>query len=166
MKDAVAFSDSVLATFAEAWPALVSLNLCCHTDRMTAWLDPPGEPEPDSQAVTLRALEKFARHCKSLETLRLPHLYVSPTDVVDPSAPLGQRLRALGICKASVADVGACALAIGSLFPHIQTQASMDETLCINSFTASLSGWSDVLLAVESIRAEEAAACAGKASMV
>lgn len=165
MKEAVEFSDSVLGAFAEAWPALVSLSLCCHTDRMMSLVDPPGEPEPDSQAVTLRALEKFAKHCKSLETLRLPHLYVSPTDVVDPSAPLGLRLHALGICKANVADVGACALAIGFLFPHIQTQASMDQTLCVNSFAASLSGWRDVLLAVESMRGEEAMAGAGKPSV-
>ncbi|EIW54378.1 uncharacterized protein TRAVEDRAFT_23469 [Trametes versicolor FP-101664 SS1] len=164
-KEAIGFSDAVLTAFAEAWPVLLSLSLCCHTDRTFTLFDPPSEGDPDPHAVTLRALAAFAQHCKSLDNLRLPLLYVPAGDIADPPATLGHPLRSLGICRARIADARACAVVVGRMFPGLEVGPSRDDTtFCINSFAPGTSEWLDVLPALESIRGEEEAAVAGQAS--
>ncbi|EIW54377.1 uncharacterized protein TRAVEDRAFT_66778 [Trametes versicolor FP-101664 SS1] len=167
------FSDSILAAFAEVWPALARLDICCHplpidADDPDLILDfpalaaPPLEPEPEFQSVTLRVLDAFAQHCSGLRTLRLPYLYLAaPGENSHPAQRPDHPLRELLICRCDIADgarVNDLAQAVENMFPHIHVGDSLKESLCYQTPSSSTSGWRDILLAVEERRKERSVA--------
>lgn len=171
MKGTFQLSDYVLATFAEAWPALVRLDICCHPFSLDDFEIPglppavglgfpalaapvPPPPVPELQLVTLRALAAFAQHCPGLRTLRLPHLYAAaPGDDLPSARRPNHPLRELSICRGSVADdahIKDLARAVESMFPHIDVRGSLKKSSCFQTPRSnSTSGWRGVLLAVE-----------------
>ncbi|OJT06471.1 hypothetical protein TRAPUB_2675 [Trametes pubescens] len=115
-------SDSVLEAFAEAWPALVSLEICFSTFRPYT---PGGLPRPHPASVTLRSFHALSRHCPHLQVLHIPHLYVPPEDcygsvnVDGAEHSPGHQLWKMAICRAFIVDAHACAQVLHHIFPHL-----------------------------------------------
>ncbi|KAL1938481.1 hypothetical protein VTO73DRAFT_11504 [Trametes versicolor] len=99
-------SDFVLEAFAEAWPALVSLEICFRAFRPYT----PGGP---------------SRHL-----LHIPHPYVPPEDCYGNSNvdcaehALDHKLWKLVVCRAFIVDPHTCALALHRIFPHLDVDHS------------------------------------------
>ncbi|OJT06485.1 hypothetical protein TRAPUB_2644 [Trametes pubescens] len=124
----IMLSDMVLESFAEAWPAPVSLRICfgvlSHSD--------PSAPPVYLATVTLRSFRAFARHCSSLQSPHIPHLYVPVEDCADDTYWDGSeyvrdhQLPSLAVCRAIIQDVRWCASALHRIFPHLDIGGSRD----------------------------------------
>ncbi|EIW54366.1 uncharacterized protein TRAVEDRAFT_52073 [Trametes versicolor FP-101664 SS1] len=130
----IILSDAVLESFAEAWPALVSLRICFRMLRQSVR---PGAPPIECPiTVTLRCFRAFARHCPHLKSLHIPHLYVTVDDCADDTDGDGSehapdhRLLELAVCRAyiDIMESGArwCAWALNRIFPHLDVNGSRD----------------------------------------
>lgn len=116
----IIMSDAVLEAFAEAWPALVSLEICFHKFR------PHTSPRLHPADVTLRSFHVLSRNCPQLRVLHIPHLYV-PLEDCHEDANLDGAEHSRGhpvlwkvvVCRAFIVDAHACALALHSIFPHL-----------------------------------------------
>ncbi|KAL1938485.1 hypothetical protein VTO73DRAFT_11508 [Trametes versicolor] len=122
----IVLSDAALESFARAWPALVDLSICFRVLRHSDPNAPPAYPA----AVTLRSFRAFAIHCPNLQSLHIPHLYITVEDYTDDTdwvrsgCPQDHQLLKLAVCRAIVSDVRWCAGALSRIFPHLDVDGS------------------------------------------